>query len=75
MRKLHKKLLRANETVAPGSAKLVYDDRINELIRTRYSLSEELSILRKRDTHPEEFAAYNSFAESCKAQAREEFNI
>lgn len=49
-----------------------YNERVNELIRERYSLSEELAILRQRDTKPEEFVEYNAFAEECKAKAREE---
>lgn len=73
--KIRKRLLRANEAAAPGSAKQMYDDRVNELIRTRYSLSEELSVLRKRDVKPLEFAAYNDFVEECKMRARDEFNI
>ena len=39
-------------------------------IRRRYDVNAELAILRQRDTKPEEFAAYNAFAESCKADAK-----
>ena len=39
-------------------------------MRERYPLSRELSILRRRDTAPEEFAAYNAYAEECKRRAR-----
>lgn len=49
---------------------VAYNDRVNSLIRERYSLSEELSILRQRDTKPDEFAAYNAYAEQCKAYAK-----
>ena len=44
---------------------------VDALIRTVYTISDELSIMRQRDTKPEEFDAYNAFAESCKAIARE----
>ena len=47
-----------------------YGARVNRLLRERYSLSEELSILRQRDEKPEEFAVYNSFAEECKVLAK-----
>lgn len=47
-----------------------YGALVNRFIRERYSLSEELSILRKREEAPEEFAAYNAFAEECKALAK-----
>lgn len=51
-----------------------YEARVTELIRTRYSLSGELALLRQRDTKPDEFADYYAFAEQCKATARDEFN-
>lgn len=43
--------------------------RIEQLIRQRYSVSDELAILRQRDAKPEEFAEYNAYAEWCKAEA------
>ena len=43
---------------------------IEKLIRKRYSLSAELAILRQRDTKPEEFKAYNEYAEECKAAVK-----
>lgn len=49
-----------------------YKAAVERLIRERYSVADELGILRQRDTKPEEFAAYNAFAEACKAQARAE---
>lgn len=49
-----------------------YEERVNELIRRKYSLSEELSLLRQRYVKSDEFAAYNSYAEECKAKAKEE---
>ena len=36
------------------------------------SLSEELSLLRQRYVKSDEFAAYNAYAEQCKAKAKEE---
>lgn len=47
-----------------------YRHIVNERIRRRYDVNDELAILRQRDTKPEEFAAYNAFAESCKADAK-----
>ena len=47
-----------------------YNDRVNELIRLRYSLSEELAILRQRDEKQEEFAEYYGYAEQCKQEAK-----
>jgi hypothetical protein len=41
-------------------------EKVDALIRERYTLSEELSILRQRDVKVEEFKAYNEFCEECK---------
>lgn len=47
-----------------------YKNTIESLIRERYSLNDELAILRQRDSKPEEFAEYNAYAEKCKATAK-----
>lgn len=49
-----------------------YKERVERLIRERYSVADELGILRQRDTKPQEFVEYNAFAEQCKAQAKAE---
>lgn len=49
-----------------------YKNRIVELIREKYSIDDELSIQRQRDTKIDEFNVYNAFAEECKQQARRE---
>lgn len=49
-----------------------YKQRVESLIRERYSVADELALLRQREAKAEEFAAYNDFAEACKAQARAE---
>lgn len=46
-----------------------YGETVNGLIRRKYTLSEELAILRQRGTKAEEFEAYNAYAESCKEEA------
>lgn len=67
MTEVEKKMAELN-----GTKTALYGQEVNRLIRERYSLSEELSILRKREEAPEEFAAYNAFAEECKKKAKEE---
>ena len=52
-----------------------YPQLVENKIRTKYSVSAELAILRQRDTKPEEFAEYNAFCELCKAEAKNELNI
>ena len=47
-----------------------YEQRVVARIRERYSVDDELAILRQRDTKPDEFAAYNDFVEKVKAEER-----
>ena len=48
-----------------------YEQRVVARIRERYSVDDELAILRQRDTKPDEFAAYNDFVERIKREERE----
>lgn len=54
----------------PPYSRRDYETKAEALIRERYTVSDELAILRQRDAKPEEFAAYNAYAEACKAQAK-----
>lgn len=47
-----------------------YGNQVNDLIRRRYSLSEELGILRQKDEKPDEYREYFAFCEECKANAK-----
>lgn len=47
-----------------------YEQMVEAFIRERYTVSDELAILRQRDTKPEEFEEYNAFCEECKARAK-----
>lgn len=53
----------------------VYEEYVNMLIREKYTLSQELAILRQRDTKPEEYNAYNAYCEMCKAVAEAKYVI
>ena len=48
-----------------------YEQRIVLRIREKFSVDDELAILRQRDTKPDEFAAYNDFVEGIKREERE----
>ena len=52
-----------------------YEQRVQQSIRERYSVDDELAILRQRDTKPDEFAAYYEYAEQCKAQAKKQMQL
>ena len=60
------------ETDPAASYTPTYEERVVELIRVRYTVDDELAILRQRDTKPDEFAEYNDYCEQCKTQAKEE---
>ena len=47
-----------------------YEQRVVAHIRERYSVDDELAILRQRDSKPEEFAEYNAYVEKVKAEER-----
>lgn len=59
-------------TQKPAYTKAEYDARVNDLIRQRYSESEEFAILRQRDIKPAEYSAYYAHCEECKELARVE---
>lgn len=47
-----------------------YNDAVNTEIRKKYTESQEFSILRQRDTKPDEYAEYYSYCEECKAYVK-----
>lgn len=49
-----------------------YELKVEMKIRERYTISQELAVLRQRDSKPEEYAEYNAYCEECKAQAKKE---
>ena len=51
-------------------AKIEYENKIVSLIRKKYSINQELAILRQRDAKPQEFAEYNEYVEQCKEQVK-----
>ncbi|MGN0804069.1 MAG: hypothetical protein ACI4MS_01670 [Candidatus Coproplasma sp.] len=49
-----------------------YENLVESKIRAKYTLSQELAILRQRDTKPTEYQAYFNYCEQCKAEAKAE---
>ena len=45
-----------------------YEQLIEKGIRAKYSINQELAILRQRDLKPDEFKEYNNFVESIKSE-------
>ncbi len=49
-----------------------YDELVNSKIRTKYTLSQELAILRQKEEKIDEYKAYYDYCEACKAEAKTE---
>lgn len=43
-----------------------YEEKVVSLIREKYTVNDELAILRKRETNSEEFNEYYNYVEECK---------
>lgn len=52
-----------------------YIELVGRFMRERYSINDELAILRQRDLKQEEFARYNAYAEECKKNAKEKVGL
>ena len=68
------KLARKNREKDPQSWAELYENQVIAKIRKKYSVNQELAILRQRDSKPAEFAEYNAFVEQCKAETKAEMN-
>lgn len=68
-------LAKKNKTKSPESWEALYEQEIVRKIRTKYSVNQELAILRQKETKPEEFALYNAFVEQCKVEVKAEMQI
>ncbi len=75
MNALNLKLAKKNREVNPASWDALYENLIIRKIRARYSVNQELAILRQRDTKPAEFTTYNEYVEQCKAAVKVELDI
>lgn len=67
------KLPKPEEQKAPTEEeikKAEYKTRVENLIRGKYSVSDEIAIIRQRYTKPKEFDEYFAFVEACKELAK-----
>ena len=51
-----------------------YEEKVVELIRQRYSIDDEIAILRQKDTKADEYDAWYAYCEQCKQDARNSSN-
>lgn len=68
------KLAKKNREMNPESWEALYESEIVRRIRQKYSVNQELAILRQRDEKPEEFKTYNKYVEACKAAVKSVMN-
>lgn len=61
--------------VSPKEWDKLRENLIVKKIRERYSINEELAILRQRDEKPSEFEEYNAYVEECKAAVKAELEV
>ena len=47
-----------------------YEERVVELIRERYTIDDEIAILRQKDTKQDEYQEWYDYCEQCKEEAR-----
>lgn len=52
-----------------------YENLVESKIRAKYTLSQELAILRQRDTKQSEYQEYFNYCEQCKAKAKNEVGV
>ena len=53
-----------------GTIERIKSYLVDEKISAKYSVSEQIAILRQRDEKPDEFAAFYEYAEQCKAAVK-----
>ena len=68
-------LAKKNKEVNPESWENLYESEIVRRIRKKYSVNQELAVLRQRDTKPHEFEEYHAYVEECKAAVKAELEI
>ena len=50
---------------------LTYGEEVSAVINAKYSIDDQIALLRQKDTKPEEWANFNAFAEEVKAKVKE----
>ena len=70
MKNIDTELLRANLEKHPDVVKRAYKRLVGNMVARRYSIRDELAILRQRDEKPEEYAEYYAYVEECKRELK-----
>lgn len=56
----------------PEETRLNYEKLVTQKIRSKYSSSQELALLRQKEEKPDDFQEYFDFCEQCKMEAKNE---
>jgi hypothetical protein len=59
-----------NNKMVKYNQKITYEQVILFFLREKFGISDEISIIRQKETKPAEFEEYNIFVESCKTKAK-----
>ena len=62
----NKTVITENETAAEGG--MTRAQEIAAVIDAKYSIDDQIALLRQKDTKPEEWEAFNAFCEEVKAK-------
>ena len=52
-----------------------YEHQVEALIAERYTVKNEIALLRQQNRKPEEFKAYDDYCEACKAQVKQKLGM
>lgn len=59
-----------NEMYYCPKEKVTYEEAVEILIREKYSINDEIALIRQQSTKPVEFNDYFVYAEECKVKAK-----
>jgi hypothetical protein len=60
---------------APQPYVPTYSELVEQKVAERYTIQQEMAILRQRNTKPDEFDKYFRYVDQCKEEARQELNL
>lgn len=75
MKKIDIKLLKANYKNHPDVVRKAYEKLVEARIEERYTVKQEIAIIRQKDRKPEEFAEYDAYVEACKKDLKEQLGM
>ena len=67
-------LLNANKEAHPETYKAVYDRCIEDEVEKKYTIKQELAVLRQKERKPKEAAEHDAYVEECKRKVKELFS-